>query len=159
MTKHKYKIYLISATIGIIILGYILNLVSTTEVTFNAENVTIQCPNWQNYMQVLEEWSADFNADNPNATDEEYRLAWYDALENNNCEQELPKCPTDAESFAMYWNGWSADYLTYHPEADVDTQMDEWNIMMTQNDCGDEWIDPLDDLIADYLESTSTVSE
>jgi len=31
--------------------------------------------------------------------------------------------------------------------------------MMVKNQCGDEWIDPLDDLIADYRENTSTVSE
>ena len=123
------------------------------------KNVVTQCPTWQNHLQVLDDWSDDFNANNPSATDDERRQAWYETLDGNNCERELPRCPTGAASFNAYWNNWSSDYLAYHPDADVDTQMDAWNALMGENQCGDEWIDPLDDLISDYQESTSTVSE
>ena len=123
------------------------------------KNVVTQCPTWQNHLQVLDDWSDDFNANNPSATDDERRQAWYETLDGNNCERELPKCPTGAASFNAYWNNWSADYLAYHTNADVDAQMDAWNALMLENKCDEEWIDPLDDLIADYRGSTSTVSE
>jgi len=146
----RFTVLIIVSLTSIALVILFLQLNQTNSIVAPIEEKTIDCPTWPNHLQVLDDWSDDFNANNPRATEEERRQAWYETLDANNCERELPRCPTDAASFNAYWNNWSADYLMYHPNVDVDTQMDAWNAVMAENQCDEQWIDPLDDLIDTY---------
>lgn len=67
-------------------------------------------------------------------------------------EYDYLYCP-DEENFDRFWNAWSTTYLTNNPNVDVDTQMNDWNTLMIENGCGEQWLNPLDDLIEDYQNS------
>ncbi len=65
-------------------------------------------------------------------------------------------CPTDT-NFEEFWNAWSYQYLTDNPDADIDMQMEDWNTLVGLNDCGEEWLDPLDEMIKEYSASGTPV--
>jgi hypothetical protein len=55
-------------------------------------------------------------------------------------------CPTEA-NFEEFWNAWSYQYLTDNPDADINMQMEDWNTLVGLNDCGEEWLNPLEEMI------------
>ena len=59
---------------------------------------------------------------------------------------EYVYCPTES-TFTNMWNSWSFDYINENPYNRVDEQMQDWNTLMQLNGCGEEWLDPLTDLI------------
>ncbi len=65
-------------------------------------------------------------------------------------------CPTEAD-FEEFWNAWSYQYLTDNPNADIDMQMEDWNTLVVLNDCGEEWLNPLDEMIKEYSASSTPV--
>ena len=65
-------------------------------------------------------------------------------------------CPTES-TFEEFWNAWSYQYLTDNPNADIDTQVEDWNTLVALNECGEEWLDPLDEMIKEYGASGSPV--
>jgi|GEM_PF-3177140 len=66
------------------------------------------------------------------------------------------QCPTE-DNFEMVWNIWSYEYLNANPGVDVDTQMAAWNAEVLGNGCNEEWLNPLDDLIAEQAASSTPV--
>ena len=67
---------------------------------------------------------------------------------------EYVQCPT-TDNFNEAWNRWSYDYLLANPGVDIGTQMSDWNALMIQNVCDEKWLNPLDDLIEDYMATTT----
>ena len=65
-------------------------------------------------------------------------------------------CPTET-NFEEFWNAWSYQYLTDNPNAGIDTQMEDWNTLVALNDCGEEWLNPLDEMIKEYGASSTPV--
>ena len=59
------------------------------------------------------------------------------------------ECPY-AGNFNDYWNAWSYEYITKYPQSDVNMQMDAWNDWITERDCNEEWLNPLDNVIEQY---------
>jgi hypothetical protein len=68
--------------------------------------------------------------------------------DNDSSSPEIERvyCPTET-TFTEIWNHWSYEYINSNPYAGVDEQMDDWNALMVQNGCSEEWFDPLADLI------------
>jgi len=69
---------------------------------------------------------------------------------------EQSECPTDA-TFTEMWNRWSFDYINENPMNGIEAQMQDWNTLMVQNNCGEEWFDPLADLIEQQRASATPV--
>ena len=155
--RSNAKIIVLLISAGLFVVFIQINQTDHKKVAVRTPDIVVACPTWQNHVTVLEEWSTEFDKNNPDAADGERREAWYTTLENNNCDRELPYCPTGPESFNAYWNNWSYDYITAFPDANVDTQMDAWNEMMLQNSCSEEWINPLNDLIEQQASSATPV--
>ncbi len=65
-------------------------------------------------------------------------------------------CPTES-TFTEFWNAWSYQYLSDNPNADIYMQMEDWNTLVVLNECGNEWLDPLDDIIKEYSASSTPV--
>jgi hypothetical protein len=65
-------------------------------------------------------------------------------------------CPSES-TFTNVWNDWSYNYINENPYNSVDEQMNDWNTLMVQNNCGDEWFDPLADLIEQQAASGTPV--
>ena len=71
-------------------------------------------------------------------------------------EIQYVHCP-DQENFTDVWNSWSYEYINDNPYNSVDEQMRDWNELMLNNSCGDEWLNPLDDLIEQQSASGTPV--
>lgn len=65
-------------------------------------------------------------------------------------------CPTEA-NFEEFWNAWSYQYLTDSPDADINMQMEDWNTLVVLNECGEEWLNPLDEIIKENGASSTPV--
>ncbi|MBY0537813.1 hypothetical protein K2P47_00255 [Patescibacteria group bacterium] len=65
-------------------------------------------------------------------------------------------CPTES-NFEQFWNDWSYQYLTDNPDVDIDTQMEDWNTLVVLHDCGEEWLNPLDEMIKEHGASGTPV--
>lgn len=72
-------------------------------------------------------------------------VAWL-YLQKSNSPPITTVCPTES-TFTEFWNAWSYQYLTDNPDADIDMQMQDWNTLVVINDCGKEWLNPLDEMI------------
>ena len=55
-------------------------------------------------------------------------------------------CPTE-DTFNEFWNQWSFQYINDNPYATIEMQMEDWNYLVNLYECGEEWLDPLADLI------------
>ena len=71
-------------------------------------------------------------------------------------EYDYVQCPTK-DNFEQLWNIWSYEYINQNPDADVDTQMADWNSKIMTNGCGEEWLNPLADLIEQHGASGTPV--
>lgn len=71
---------------------------------------------------------------------------------------EYVTCPNE-QNFNEVWNHWSYGYLVANPGVGIDTQMNDWNVLMVQNGCDEEWLNPLDDLIDHYITTTSSYTQ
>ena len=65
-------------------------------------------------------------------------------------------CPTES-NFTDVWNSWSYNYINKNPHNSVEEQMQDWNALMRVNECGEEWFDPLADLIEQQTASATPV--
>ena len=65
-------------------------------------------------------------------------------------------CPTES-NFTEFWNAWSYQYLTDNPNSDIDMQMEDWNTLVVFHGCGEEWLNPLDEMIEEHGASSTPV--
>ena len=158
--------------------GEPIELVRRATTTDTPGYLIMECPGIEFVTDSFEEWIVGYSEQNPDATIEQKQNAWDRLLRRINCheftsdnfvatfqefmdqntnasaEYDYYRCP-DEEIFERFWNSWSYDYLNNNPGVHIDTQMSDWNNLMIANDCGEEWLNPLDDLIEQYRASTT----